>query len=68
MFISWILNSQSVIYSKSAKGLWDELNQHYGKSDDARMYEVQKDLSSASQVSSNVNGYFNKVKSLWDEM
>ncbi|XP_075074712.1 GDSL esterase/lipase EXL3-like [Nicotiana tabacum] len=46
MVISWILNSldpdisQSVIYSKTAKRLWDELNQRYGQSNGARMYEV----------------------------
>ncbi|XP_019225858.1 PREDICTED: uncharacterized protein LOC109207407 [Nicotiana attenuata] len=74
MVISWILNSldpdisQSVIYSKTAKGLWDELNQRYGQSNGARMYEVQKDFSSVSQGSSDVSGYFNKVKRLWDEM
>ncbi|XP_070009450.1 GDSL esterase/lipase EXL3-like [Nicotiana sylvestris] len=46
MVISWILNSldpdisQSIIYSKTAKRLWDELNQRYGQSNGARMYEV----------------------------
>ncbi|XP_009768220.1 uncharacterized protein LOC107810325 isoform X2 [Nicotiana tabacum] len=74
MVISWILNSpdpdiaQSVIYSKSAKSLWDELNQRYGQSNGARMYEVQKDLSSISQGSSDVSGYFTRIKRLWDEM
>ncbi|XP_075092137.1 uncharacterized protein LOC142172426 [Nicotiana tabacum] len=74
MVISWILNSldsdisQSVIYSKTAKGLWDELNQYYGQSNGARMYEVQKDLSSVSQGYSDVSGCFNKVKRLWDEI
>ncbi|XP_070008498.1 uncharacterized protein [Nicotiana sylvestris] len=32
------------------------------------MYEVQKDLSSVSQGSYDVGGYFNKVKRLCDEM
>ncbi|XP_019238854.1 PREDICTED: uncharacterized protein LOC109218914 [Nicotiana attenuata] len=74
MVISWILNSldpsiaQSVIYSKSAKSLWDELNKRYGQSNDARMYEVQKDLNSISQGSSDVSGYSTRIKRLWDEM
>ncbi|XP_075112347.1 uncharacterized protein LOC142182201 [Nicotiana tabacum] len=59
--------SQSVIYSKTTKGLWDDLNQRYGQSNGARMYEVQKDLSSVSQ-GSHVSEYFNKVKRFWDEM
>lgn len=72
--ISWILNyldpdnSQSIIYSKTVKGLWDDFNQRYGQSNGARLYEVQKDMSSVSQGSSDVSGYFNKVKRLWDEM
>ncbi|XP_070039657.1 uncharacterized protein [Nicotiana tomentosiformis] len=74
MVISWILNyldpdiSQSVIYSKTTKGLWDELSQCYGQSNGARIYEVQKDLSLVFQGSYDVSGYFNKVKRLWDEM
>ncbi|XP_019240220.1 PREDICTED: uncharacterized protein LOC109220215 [Nicotiana attenuata] len=63
MIISWILNSldpdisQSVIYSKSAKSLWDELNQRYGQANGAKMYEVQKGLSTISQGSSDVGSY-----------
>lgn len=70
MIISWILNSldpditQSVIYSKTAKSLGDELNHRYGQSNGARMYEVQKDLSYVSQGSYDVGGYFNNVKRL----
>ncbi|XP_070011507.1 uncharacterized protein [Nicotiana sylvestris] len=72
--ITWILNSlepdisQSVIYSKSAKSLWDELNQRYEKANGAKMYEVQKDLSTISQGSSDVGSYFTRVERLWDEM
>nr|XP_009775954.1 PREDICTED: uncharacterized protein LOC104225791 [Nicotiana sylvestris] len=74
MILTWILNSldpdisQSVIYSKSAKSLWDEVNQRYGQANGAKMYEVQKDLSTISQGSSDVGSYFTRVKRLWNEM
>ncbi|XP_019240790.1 PREDICTED: uncharacterized protein LOC109220774 [Nicotiana attenuata] len=44
---------------------WEQCN---NMPNGAQMYEVQKDLSAVSQGSSDISGYFNKVKRLWDEM
>ncbi|XP_016512711.1 uncharacterized protein LOC107829757 [Nicotiana tabacum] len=48
---------------------WEQVNHmRYGQSNGARIYEVQKDLVSVSHGSSDVSGYFKKVKRFWDEM
>lgn len=46
MVISWILNAlskdiaDSVIYSKTAKDLWDSLEQRFGRSNKAKLYHL----------------------------
>nr|XP_016444747.1 PREDICTED: uncharacterized protein LOC107770006 [Nicotiana tabacum] len=55
MVISWILNAlskdiaDSVIYSKTAKELWDSLEQRFGRSNGAKLYHLQKELSGLAQ-------------------
>nr|XP_009776999.1 PREDICTED: uncharacterized protein LOC104226664 [Nicotiana sylvestris] len=74
MVISWILNAlsndiiDSVIYSKTAKELWDSLEQRFGKSNGAKLYHLQKELSGLVQGNSDIVGYFTKLKRLWDEL
>lgn len=51
MVISWLLNSltkeiaDSVIYSKMAKELWDSLEHRFGRTNGAKLYHLQKELS-----------------------
>ncbi|XP_075092031.1 uncharacterized protein LOC142172146 [Nicotiana tabacum] len=53
--ISWILNAlskdiaDSVIYSKTAKELWDSLKQRFRRSNGAKLYHPQKELSGLVQ-------------------
>nr|XP_009773126.1 PREDICTED: uncharacterized protein LOC104223391 [Nicotiana sylvestris] len=74
MVISWILNAllkdiaDSVIYSKTAKELWDSLEQRFGRSNGAKLYHLQKELSGLVQGNSDIVGYFIKLKRLWDEL
>ncbi|XP_070049337.1 uncharacterized protein [Nicotiana tomentosiformis] len=72
--ISWILNAlskdiaDSVIYSKTAKELWDSLKQRFRRSNGAKLYHPQKELSGLVQGNSDIAGYFTKLKQLWDEL
>ncbi|XP_009624991.1 uncharacterized protein [Nicotiana tomentosiformis] len=56
MVISWILNALSkdiadnVIYSKAAKELWDSLEQRFGRSNGAKLYHLQKELSGKAKL------------------
>ncbi|XP_019244321.1 PREDICTED: uncharacterized protein LOC109224189 [Nicotiana attenuata] len=74
MVTSWILNAlskdiaDSVIYSKTAKELWDSLEQRFGKSNGAKHFHMQKELSGLTQGNADIAGYFTKLKRLWDEL
>lgn len=74
MVISWLLNSlskeivESAIYSKTAKDLWTELEDRFGQCNGAQLYQLQKELSDLTQGSSDVAGYYTKVKKIWDEL
>lgn len=74
MVMSWLLNAlskdigDSVIYSKTAKELWESLEQRFGRSNGAKLYHLQKEISSLVQGNNDVAGYFTKLKRLWDEL
>ncbi|XP_019266013.1 PREDICTED: uncharacterized protein LOC109243523 [Nicotiana attenuata] len=74
MVISWILNSlskdiaESVLYSKTAKEIWTELEDRFGQSNGAQLYNLQKELSDLVQGNSNIPGYYTKIKRIWDEL
>ncbi|KAH0684608.1 hypothetical protein KY290_020928 [Solanum tuberosum] len=74
MVTSWLLNSlskdiaHSVIYSRTAKDLWTDLEQRFGQSNGAKLYHLQKEMTGLMQGSSDIAGYFTKLKRLWDEL
>ncbi|XP_076902973.1 uncharacterized protein LOC143557895 [Bidens hawaiensis] len=72
MVISWILNTLTRVISdscaKTAQILWNELNTRYGQSNDAKFYQLQKNLCQITQGSSDIAIYFTKMKSNWDEL
>ncbi|KAH0650685.1 hypothetical protein KY284_030597 [Solanum tuberosum] len=74
MVTSWILNSlskeiaASVLYSKTAESLWTDLEDRFGQSNGARLYHLQKEISDLVQGTSDIAGYFTKLKLLWDEL
>ncbi|KAH0637164.1 hypothetical protein KY289_037079 [Solanum tuberosum] len=74
MVISWILNllskeiGDNVIYSKTAKELWDSLENRFGRFNGAKLYHLQKELSGLVQANNDIAGYFTKLKRLWDEL
>nr|XP_009621916.1 uncharacterized protein LOC104113454 [Nicotiana tomentosiformis] len=74
MVISWILNAlskditDSVMYSKIAKELCDSLEHRFGRSNGAKLYHLQKELSGLVRGNSDIAAYFTKLKRLWDEL
>lgn len=74
MVTSWLLNSlskeiaASVLYSKSAESLWADLEDRFGQSNGAKLYHLQKEISDLVQGTSDIAGYFTKIKLLWDEL
>ena len=72
--MSWILNvvnrniADSIIYAKSARQIWVELEERFGQINGAKLYHVQKKMCNMSQGASDISTYYTKVKSLWDEL
>ncbi|XP_055814673.1 uncharacterized protein LOC129884391 [Solanum dulcamara] len=74
MIICWISNAlskdiaDSVMNSKTAKELWDSLEQRFSKSNGAKLYHLQKELTGMIRENSDIAAYFTKLKRLWDEL
>ncbi|XP_070005396.1 uncharacterized protein [Nicotiana sylvestris] len=74
MVFSWLLNSlskeiaESVLCSQSAKDLWSDLEDRFGQTNGAKLFQLQRELSGVVQVNTSVSTYFTKMKSLWDEL
>lgn len=72
--ISWLLNSlskaiaESVLYSKTAKDIWDELEGRFGQSNGPQFYHLQKEMTESTQENLDIAGYYTKLKRLWDEL
>ena len=73
MVLSWLLNSMhknirdSVLFCETAHDMWKELEERYGQSNKARLFQAQKDVCCISQGELDIAAYFNKAKKLWDE-
>lgn len=74
MILSWLLNSlseeiaESFFYSQSAKDLWGDPKDRFGQANGAKLFQLQKELTSVVQENSSVSTYFTKMKSLWNEL
>ncbi|XP_049399663.1 uncharacterized protein LOC125863667 [Solanum stenotomum] len=74
MVTTWNLNSLSkdiadfVIYSRTVKDLWTDLEQRFGQSNGAKLYHLQKEINGLTQRSTDIVGYFTRIKRLWDEL
>lgn len=74
MVMSWILNSltksiaDSIVYAKTARDMWVDLDERFGQINGAKLYHVNKELSNVSQNTDDIAAYFTKIKSLWDEL
>ena len=63
MVLSWLLNSlndnirNSVLYFETALELWTDLEERFGQSNKARLFQVQKDVSCLSQGDMDIASY-----------
>lgn len=55
MVLSWLLHSvvaeigESIVYCDSAFEIWEELKQRYGKTNGAKIFQIQRELCQISQ-------------------
>ncbi|XP_016457635.1 uncharacterized protein LOC107781450 [Nicotiana tabacum] len=74
MVTSWILNSlskdlvDSIQYVNDAKELWQELEDKYDQTNEAKLYQLQKKISDLSQGALYITMYYTKMKRLWKEL
>lgn len=74
LVISWILANldprlaKSVMFFKTAKEVWDDLEERFGYASMAQVYSLQQKLSEMVQGNSNVSEFFTNLKTVWDEM
>ena len=73
LVLSWLMNSitkdirNSLLYFMTTFDVWEELRIRYLRSDEPRVFCLEKSLSSISQNSQYVTKYFSEFKALWDE-
>ena len=54
---------------KTAKDIWDELEERYGQTTCAQLFSIQEKISKVVQSSDeSVESFFTKMKSLWDKL
>ncbi|XP_074290242.1 uncharacterized protein LOC141616973 [Silene latifolia] len=70
----WLLNSisqelkENFVSCKSAKHLWTDLCERYGKSNAPLLFQLKKELRNISQGNDSVVEYFTKLKRYWDDI
>jgi len=51
----------NVLYFKTARDLWKDLEERFGQSNKARLFQVQKDVSCLSQGDMDIVDYYTKA-------
>ncbi|XP_070004916.1 uncharacterized protein [Nicotiana sylvestris] len=57
-----------VVYSEFAKDIWKELETRYGQADEARVFELKKEVAHITHGALDIPSYFNELKQLWDDL
>ncbi|XP_075515853.1 uncharacterized protein LOC142550661 [Primulina tabacum] len=74
MVLSWILNAvhpdiaESIIYAESALDVWNDLYDRFSQGNDARVFEIRREIVEHRQGHQSVSIYYTKLKALWDEL
>lgn len=74
MVISWILNCiskdlvEAFLFTKSAKQLWDELEERFSECNGPMMYQIRREITSLTQENMSIVKYYTKMKRFWDEL
>ncbi|KAL9247115.1 hypothetical protein vseg_020580 [Gypsophila vaccaria] len=74
MVLRWLLNSLSkpirdnVLYAKSSKELWSELNDRYGQLNSLALYQLKKEVSGLGQGNSSLVDYYGQLKRNWESV
>ena len=56
-----------IVYTTSAKSVWDDLREHFDKVNASQIFQLHKETKSLVQGSHSIPAYFSKLRNLWDE-
>ena len=74
MVISWILHSvsndiaESIMYLDGAFDMWSVLYDRFHQGNNLRVFQIKQFLSNLFHGSSDVSGYFTRLRTLWKEL
>ncbi|XP_061366043.1 uncharacterized protein LOC133309296 [Gastrolobium bilobum] len=74
MVTSWIFNSvskeisDSLLYFSSASEIWTDLRTRFLQANSPKLFQLKQQIASLTQGSLDVNGYYTRLKILWDEL
>ncbi|KAK9671088.1 hypothetical protein RND81_12G006000 [Saponaria officinalis] len=72
--ITWILKNVSerikmvIIYTSTAKGIWDVLEKRYTITNGARKFKLNKETYEISQQGRFIEEYYTQLQMVWDEL
>ena len=58
----------SVVYLKKAREVWLDLQHKFSQGNGPRIFELRKEVCSLFQEDLSINGYYTKLKGLWEEL
>ncbi|XP_075083354.1 uncharacterized protein LOC142167097 [Nicotiana tabacum] len=71
--LSWLMNCVSpellsgMVYSSNTGAVWDDLKERFDKVDCSRIFQIHKEISTASQGTSSISTYFSRLRVLSEE-
>ncbi|KAL6291859.1 hypothetical protein ACE6H2_000001 [Prunus campanulata] len=74
MVLSWIVNalspeiSNSVIYTATAREVWDDLRERFSQKNAPRIFEICRAIANHTQGNSSIASYYTVFKGYWDEL
>ncbi|KAL5558005.1 hypothetical protein UlMin_034216 [Ulmus minor] len=74
MVMSWILHlvskeiAESIMYLNNAMDMWNDLYDRFHQGNNLRVFQIKQLVSNLVQGSSDVCGYFTRLRTLWDAL
>lgn len=72
--LSWLMNCVSpdllsgIVYSSNASAISNDLKERLDKVNCSRIFQIHKEIATASKGTSSISAYFSKLKLLWAEI
>ncbi|XP_071739001.1 uncharacterized protein [Rutidosis leptorrhynchoides] len=74
MVRGWLVSSMvkeiknSVKYTATARDIWVDLEERFGKENAPRAYELRRTLTAIHQGNMSISAYYTKLRGVWDEI